>query len=145
MTDRLAQVKATCREHELVLVRGERCPYCTLGVAPLRVLRAIKDFANLPMPGTLNVPASVPSIRYSEVVRRIGRQLVALEAERLERCADLDLRSRELRKDMKRARLAPAKMLRAVRIPLGYPKERADLDEVSTAYLSVIEDDGVNW
>jgi hypothetical protein len=141
----LMRIKSICADHELTLTGSQRCPHCARGTWPLRDLRALRDFANQPKPGTLDIAAHVATIRLSEVVRRLGRELVEIEADRLARCADLDLRSRDLRRRIKRMRLDTAALNCAVRAAIGFNDERKRLTDVGKAYLSVIEDDGINW
>ena len=78
-------------------------------------------------------------------MREVGRELLALESERRARCADLDMRLLELRRRMKRVRVKPGEMHRAIRILMGHKDERAGLSAVARSYLQVIEDDGVDW
>lgn len=134
-----------CRDHELHHLGTQRCPHCLRGIYPSRDLRAIHDFASQPWPGTLDVPTWVTPIKYSEVLRRLGRELVAIEAERLSRCADLDLRAKELRRHMRQARVDTRSLNRAARVAVGYEDERAKLGELGRRYLSVIEDDKIEW
>lgn len=134
-----------CPDHELAHVAAGRCPLCVRGVYPSRDLRAIRDFAGLPLPGTTDVPAGVPSIRHSEVARRIGRELASIEAERRARCADLDVRARELRREMRAARVSTRDMLLAVRVAVGLEDEEPRLGRLGRRYLSAIQDDGVDW
>lgn len=134
-----------CRDHELHFQGHERCPHCLRGIYPSRDLRAIRDFVREPLPGTVDVPTWQTPIRLSEVARRLGRELAEIEADRMSRCADLDLRAKEVRKQMQRMRIRPRDMHRAVRVAIGYKEERPLLSAEARAYLSVIEDDGINW
>lgn len=134
-----------CRDHELSFMGHQRCPMCIRGIYPNRTLRAIRDFVHEPTPGTVDVPTWVTPIKYSEVVRRLGRELAEIEAERLARCADLELRSRDLRRRAQRARVDVKALHRAARVVIGYKEERPRLGKTAESYLRVIEDDGVDW
>ncbi len=134
-----------CRDHELPYAGHQRCPLCARGIYPNRTLRAIRDFAEQPWPETVDVPTWQPHIKYSEVVRRLGRELLQIEADRLSRCADLDLQARDLRRRAQQARVDLQALHRAVRILVGYSEERPRLSKMAESYLEVIEHDGINW
>lgn len=134
-----------CKAHELHYEAHQRCPYCSQGVYPLRALRAIRDFAHQPWPHTVDVPTWRIPIKYSEAIRQLGRELIEIEAERMARCADLDMRGRDWRRKVKQARASPKDLFRAARVVLGWKDERPLLSKQAASYLSVIEDDGIDW
>lgn len=129
-----------CVSHNLSLP----CALCETGAWPLRDLRAVADFAGVPVDGHMNrEPQEGSSIRLSQVVRLVGRRWVELEAVKLTVLNPIYITKINLMKEIAIGAVDIPKMeIAARKIARG---RTADTDPVIAKYMKTILEDESEW
>lgn len=131
-----------CAPHNI----PEPCLLCAQNAWPVRDLWAVADFAGNPLNGWENglVPGVKP-IRFSEVVRILGRKIREIEEARLEAFKPFYEAKTRIRKEARQVATLHAGKLEIAACYLAQGKPPPENDELVALYMQTIKEDESSW
>lgn len=123
----------------------EPCILCAKHAWPVRDIWAVADFAGNPLNGWPDgIPPEVETIRFSEVIRIIGRKMREVELIRLSVLDPFYAARKSLRIEAREVKAIDAGKLEQAAILLAAGKPPPE-DDLIALYMQTIQEDQSSW